>query len=72
MTLRQLQKASSMSMHACLAMDYCLTSHFMRDPDFNEGVRALLVDKDNTPHWQPKTLAQVSCSMVEEYFLTLP
>ncbi len=68
-TLAQLQKAKSLTVAECLAMDYCLTSHFMCAPDFHEGVRALLVDKDNNPHWQPRTLAEVSETMVAEYFL---
>ena len=67
-TLAQLQKAKSMTMAECLDMDYCLTSHFTRDSDFYEGVRALLVDKDNHPHWQPETINDVSSSMVEGYF----
>ena len=67
-TLVQLQKATSMTMAECLEMDYCLTSHFMRNSDFYEGVRALLVDKDNHPHWQPETINDVSSSMVEGYF----
>lgn len=67
-TLAQLQRAKSMTMAECLKMDYCLSSHFMQDPDFQEGVRALLVDKDNTPHWKPKLLADVSDEMVAGYF----
>ena len=67
-TLAQLRKAKSMSLAECLQMDYCLTSHFMRDPDFHEGVRALLIDKSNEPHWQPTALDEVSDAMVDEYF----
>lgn len=67
-TLAQLQKAKLMSLAACLQMDYCLTWHFMHDHDFFEGVRALLVDKDNTPHWQPQTLGEATESMVSAYF----
>lgn len=67
-TLKQLKKARTMGLAKCLEMDYCLTSHFLRDPDFYEGVRALLVEKDNAPHWEPATLAQVSHAMVSRYF----
>ncbi len=67
-TLLQLQKATSMTLAECLDMDYCLTSHFMRDPNFDEGVRALLIDKDNQPHWQPKTLEAVNEIMVDSFF----
>jgi enoyl-CoA hydratase len=67
-TLEQLQRARSLTLAECLQMDYGLTSHFMRDVDFYEGVRALLIDKDNTPHWRPDTLAHVSVEMMTKYF----
>ena len=67
-TLAQLQKAASMSLAECLNMDYCLASHFMQDHDFYEGVRALLVDKDKSPKWQPSTLEQVTVAKVATYF----
>lgn len=67
-TLAQIQKAKSMSLDACLKMDYCLVGHFMQEADFYEGVRALLVDKDKSPHWQPSTLSEVSHAKVADYF----
>lgn len=67
-TLAQIQKAKSMSMAECVKMDYCLVSQFIRDSDFYEGVRALLVDKDKSPHWQPERLALVTDAKVADYF----
>lgn len=66
--LAQLQKAKGLSLAQCLQMDYNLVSHFMHGSDFYEGVRALLIDKDKTPHWHPERLEMVSESMVENYF----
>ena len=40
----------------------------MRDHDFYEGVRALLVDKDKTPRWQPNSLSAISSAQVADYF----
>ena len=40
--------------------------------DFIEGVRALIVDKDNAPKWQPPTLAGVTDAMLDEIFAPLP
>ncbi|WP_133127182.1 enoyl-CoA hydratase/isomerase family protein [Legionella nagasakiensis] len=67
-TYAQLKKAMGMTMADCIKMDYRLVRHFMRGEDFYEGVRALLVDKDKSPHWQPQTLAEVNDRMVEQYF----
>ena len=39
--------------------------------DFFEGVRALIVDKDNTPVWQPDSLEAVDDATVDSYFATL-
>ena len=36
-----------------MGMEYALMTHVSAHPDFAEGVRALLVDKDNTPRWTP-------------------
>ena len=67
-TLAQIHKARTLSLADCLQMDYCLVQHFMQGNDFYEGVRALLIDKDKSPHWQPQTMAEVSETRVEEYF----
>lgn len=39
--------------------------------DFMEGVRALLVDKDNKPQWNPSTMSDVPDSLVDKYFSSL-
>ncbi|MBA2657366.1 MAG: enoyl-CoA hydratase/isomerase family protein [Tatlockia sp.] len=70
-TFEQIKKAKSFSMEACIKMDYVLVNHFMQNQDFYEGVRALLVDKDNSPNWQPQTLNQVSETQVADYFARL-
>jgi len=67
-TLSQLLKAKFMTLEECLKMDFCLVEHFMRDHDFYEGVRALLVDKDKSPHWQPAGLEMVTDAKVNSYF----
>ena len=68
-TLSQLQKVKCLSMAECIQMDYCLVGHFLRNADFYEGVRALLVDKDKMPHWQPDTLSAVTSQQVDDYFV---
>lgn len=67
-TLAQFNNAVQMSFDECIEMDYCLAEHFMRGHDFYEGVRALLIDKDKSPQWWPKTLFLIEPSLVKGYF----
>lgn len=68
-TFIQLHRAKSMKFAACLKMDYLLASHFLKDSDFYEGIRALLVDKDNQPQWQPSSLTAIDEHQVANYFI---
>ncbi|MEE9452597.1 MAG: enoyl-CoA hydratase/isomerase family protein [Gammaproteobacteria bacterium] len=70
-TLRQLQLAAQLDIDDCLKMDYRLTNRFLTNHDFYEGVRAALIDKDQTPQWQPATLTEVSEENIDEYFAPL-
>jgi len=50
---------------AALEQDYRIAWRMIRHPDFIEGVRALLIDKDNAPVWQPGDLTGVTRAMVD-------
>ncbi|MCH9689694.1 MAG: enoyl-CoA hydratase/isomerase family protein, partial [Gammaproteobacteria bacterium] len=67
-TLEQLKRAKNLSLAECLAVDYGLAYHFLKDHDFYEGVRARLVDKDKAPQWQPATWEAVSDDEISHYF----
>lgn len=58
--LQQWQRGRSMELADVFREELILSVQCARHPDFIEGVRALLVDKDNTPRWQPATVADVS------------
>ena len=70
---RQLQEgAKANSFTEVMAMEYRIASRLSRAHDFLEGVRAVIVDKDNSPRWDPPTLEGVSQQMVDAVFAPLP
>ncbi len=72
-TLRQLRAGRAMTTFAeVMAMEYRLGGRVVRTHDFQEGVRAVIVDKDNAPKWSPATLEGVSDADLEALFAPLP
>lgn len=57
-TLRMLREAPR-DREGCFALEHRLSSRFLQQKDFFEGVRALLVDKTNDPKWSPASLGEV-------------
>jgi enoyl-CoA hydratase/carnithine racemase len=70
-TLRQMSEGANMNFRTCMRMELGLSLKFVAGHDFTEGVRALLVDRDNAPQWQPDRLAAVSDDRVAGYFVPL-
>jgi len=55
-----------------MALEYRLAARMIARPDFAEGVRAVLVDKDNAPRWDPAEPKGVTEEMLDEIFAPLP
>lgn len=55
-----------------MALEYRLAARMIMRPDFAEGVRAVLVDKDNAPRWDPAAPEGVSDEMLDAIFAPLP
>ncbi|KAA8588375.1 hypothetical protein FQN60_001569 [Etheostoma spectabile] len=70
-TYKQLKAGATLSLQDVLVMEYRLSQACMRGCDFYEGVRAVLVDKDQNPKWNPSTLEEVSEQAVEQCFSSL-
>ncbi|MGY2743964.1 enoyl-CoA hydratase/isomerase family protein [Pseudarthrobacter sp. O4] len=69
--LESLRRVRGLSLEEALEQEYRVGLRFLAGPDFREGIRAQVVDKDRNPHWQPATLAEVSRDDVESYFAPL-
>jgi enoyl-CoA hydratase/carnithine racemase len=67
-TLEYLRRSRLLGLAQVLELDLVVARQCLRHPDFPEGVRALLIDKDKSPRWSPETPAGVSEALVEEFF----
>jgi enoyl-CoA hydratase/carnithine racemase len=67
-TLEQLKRGKSMSLAECLRMELGLVHQSFIQGDFIEGVRALLIDKDNAPVWRPSRIEEVTDAAVAAMF----
>ncbi|MHB1947637.1 MAG: enoyl-CoA hydratase/isomerase family protein [Gammaproteobacteria bacterium] len=70
-TLHALQESLHLNFDRAMQMEYGLTTHFIQGHDFFEGIRAVVIDKDQKPKWRPARLADVSSEDVEKYFMPL-
>ncbi len=61
-----IRRGAGLSLGDALAAELRLTRHVTRHPDFAEGVRAMVVDKDRQPRWTPATLDQVDPAAIAE------
>jgi enoyl-CoA hydratase len=70
---RQLRLGGAMKNFADnMAMEYRIGARVVQRHDFLEGVRAVIVDKDNAPRWDPPTLEGVTDAMLDAIFAPLP
>jgi enoyl-CoA hydratase len=71
--LRQLKEGAVMHDFAAeMAQEYAIGSRVVQMHDFIEGVRALIIDKDNSPKWNPPTPEGVTDDWIDAIFAPLP
>lgn len=67
-TLEQLRRCQSLSVADCLRIERTMVRHCFKHGEVLEGVRALVVDKDNTPRWSPASVAEIDADLVQTFF----
>ena len=70
-TFRQIRNGAELDFEDCMRMEYRMVSKVMSDHDFYEGVRALIIDKDNKPLWKPGNIDEISDESIDEFFKNL-
>ena len=70
-TLAALRRAAHLTLDEVLAQEYRAGIRFLAGPDFREGIRAQVVDKDRNPQWKPASLAEVTPLQVDRFFQPL-
>jgi enoyl-CoA hydratase/carnithine racemase len=65
---RQITTGADLEFEDCMRLEYRLARFCMTQPDFYEGVRAVIIDKDNAPKWNPATLAEATDAHVAPAF----
>jgi enoyl-CoA hydratase/carnithine racemase len=67
-TLEQLRRGKNLSVAECLRLERSMVRHCFKHGEVLEGVRALVVDKDMKPQWQPATLEEVGAELIQSFF----
>ncbi|MDR3538325.1 MAG: enoyl-CoA hydratase/isomerase family protein [Acetobacteraceae bacterium] len=67
-TLKALRRGADLTLKQALAAEFALTKTAMVHPDFAEGVRAMVVDKDRQPKWQPARIEDVDPVSIDAMF----
>jgi enoyl-CoA hydratase len=68
LSFEQLRRGAHLSLDQALVMEFRMAQACMAGHDFAEGIRALLIDKDNQPRWHPARLEDVTPDLVERHF----
>lgn len=67
-THEQLRRGLDLSLADCFRMELGIVQHCFTHGDVLEGIRAMIIDKDGKPAWQPRTLADIDAARIAEFF----
>ncbi len=69
--LRQMRNGVEIDFDECMQVEFRIVNRVLKGADFYEGVRALIIDKDNQPQWDHRNLEAVTQAEIDSYFETL-
>jgi enoyl-CoA hydratase len=64
----QMKQGGELTFNECMKLEYRIVSRILQGEDFFEGIRAVLVDKDHAPKWNPSQFGQVDSADLASYF----
>jgi enoyl-CoA hydratase len=70
-TFRQLREGRGLSFEEAIRREFRIVSRIPLGHDFFEGIRAIVIDKDKAPRWNPATLGEVSSDIIDRHFAPL-
>lgn len=68
LTFEQMRRGAELDFAEAMRTEYRIVSRVAHGHEFYEGVRAVVVDKDQAPRWQPATLEEIDHAEIEAYF----
>lgn len=68
----QVQRGGTLDFAEAMQTEFRIVNRVAREPEFYEGIRAVVIDKDNAPKWNPPALEAVGEAKVAGYFAPLP
>ncbi len=68
LALEQLRRGAALDFDACMTMEYRLSQACLAGHDFYEGIRAAVVEKDQSPRWDPARIEDIQAAAIERAF----
>lgn len=69
---QQMRRGAGLSFAEAMRLEYRIVTRVIRGTEFYEGVRALIIDKDNAPHWSAARVEDIDPATVDSYFQPVP
>jgi enoyl-CoA hydratase len=67
----EIRSGATLEFDDCMRMEFRIANRMLAGHDFYEGVRSVLIDKDNAPDWRPSSLEEVKAESIAGYFAPL-